>query len=78
VALQRTAEDEVPESKCFGYVQIYDDKPRRRLFEFDKVARVAGPSAGSVPVGRRGGGAASARSIGQSGTTELWERDGVA
>jgi hypothetical protein len=23
----------VPESKCFGYVQTYDDKPRRRLFE---------------------------------------------
>jgi len=32
VAFRRAADDEVPESKCFGYVQIYDDKPRRRRF----------------------------------------------
>jgi hypothetical protein len=36
VAFQRAADDEVPESKCFGYVQTYDDKPRRRLFELMK------------------------------------------
>ena len=33
VAFRRGAGDAVPESKCFGYVQTYDDKPRRRLFE---------------------------------------------
>jgi hypothetical protein len=36
VAFRRVAEDVVPESKCFGYVQTYDDKPRRRLFEVMK------------------------------------------
>ena len=36
VAFRRAAEDEVPESKCFGYVQIYDEKPRRRLWELMK------------------------------------------
>jgi hypothetical protein len=36
VAFRRAADDEVPESKCFGYVQTYDDKPRRRLFELMK------------------------------------------
>jgi hypothetical protein len=33
VAFRRAADDEVPESKCFGYVQTYDQKPRRRLYE---------------------------------------------
>jgi hypothetical protein len=36
VAFRRAADDEVPESKCFGYVQTYDEKPRRRLFELMK------------------------------------------
>jgi hypothetical protein len=36
VAFRREAEDAVPESKCFGYVQTSDDKPRRRLFEVMK------------------------------------------
>jgi hypothetical protein len=36
VAFRRAAEAEVPESKCFGYVQVYDEKPRRRLWELLK------------------------------------------
>jgi len=36
VAFRRAAEDEVPESKCFGYVQTSDEKPRRRLWELVK------------------------------------------
>lgn len=36
VAFRRAADDEVSESKCFGYVQTYDQKPRRRLFELMK------------------------------------------
>jgi len=36
VAFRRAADDEVPESKCFGYVQTYDRKPRRRLYELMK------------------------------------------
>jgi hypothetical protein len=32
----RAANDGVPESKCFGYVQSYDEKPRRRLYELMK------------------------------------------
>ena len=36
VAFRRAAEDEVPESKCFGYVQTYDEKPRQRLWELMK------------------------------------------
>ena len=36
VAFRRASEDEVPESKCFGYVQTYDEKPRRRLWELMK------------------------------------------
>lgn len=36
VAFRRAADDEVPESKCFGYVQTYDEKPRRRLWELMK------------------------------------------
>jgi len=30
------AEDETPSAKCFGFVQTYDDKPRRRLWELMK------------------------------------------
>ena len=30
------AEDETPSAKCFGSVQTYDDKPRRRLWELMK------------------------------------------
>lgn len=36
VAFRREADDEVPETKCFGYVQTYDEKPRRRLWELMK------------------------------------------
>jgi hypothetical protein len=36
VAFRRAADDEVPESKCFGYVQTYDQKPRRRLWALMK------------------------------------------
>jgi hypothetical protein len=36
VAFRREAGDEVPEAKCFGYVQTYDQKPRRRLWELMK------------------------------------------
>ena len=35
-AFRRAANEEEPESKCFGYVQTYDDKPRRRLYEVMK------------------------------------------
>ena len=33
VAFRRAAEEEVAEAKCFGYVQTYDQKPRRRLWD---------------------------------------------
>lgn len=36
VAFRREAADNVPEAKCFGYVQTYDRKPRRRLWELLK------------------------------------------
>jgi hypothetical protein len=36
LAFRREAQDEVPEAKCFGYVQTYDSKPRRRLWELMK------------------------------------------
>ena len=36
VAFRRAADEEVPEAKCFGYVQTYDKKPRRRLYELMK------------------------------------------
>jgi hypothetical protein len=36
VAFRREGEDEVPSAKCFGYVQTYDEKPRRRLWELMK------------------------------------------
>ena len=36
VAFRRNPEDAVPPSKCFGFVQTYDPKPRRRLWELMK------------------------------------------
>jgi len=33
VAFRRTEKREVPADKCFGFVQTYDDKSRRRLWE---------------------------------------------
>jgi hypothetical protein len=33
LAFQRDDEHETPSSKCFGFVQTYDTKPKRRLFE---------------------------------------------
>jgi len=36
VAFRREDEEEVPSAKCFGYVQSYDEKPRRRLWELMK------------------------------------------
>jgi hypothetical protein len=36
VAFQRREEDAVPPPKCFGFVQTYDEKPRRRLWELMK------------------------------------------
>ena len=36
VAFRRREEDAVPPSKCFGFVQTYDPKPRRRLWELMK------------------------------------------
>jgi hypothetical protein len=33
VAFRRREQDAVPPSKCFGFVQTYDPKPRRRLWE---------------------------------------------
>ena len=36
VAFRRNKEDSVPPTKCFGFVQTYDDKPRRRLWELMK------------------------------------------
>jgi hypothetical protein len=33
LAFKREDEDENPSSKCFGFVQTYDQKPKRRLFE---------------------------------------------
>ena len=36
VAFRRSDEEEVPAAKCFGYVQTYDQKPRRRLWEVMK------------------------------------------
>ena len=36
VAFRREANEEVTESKCFGYVQTYDQKSRRRLWEVMK------------------------------------------
>jgi hypothetical protein len=36
VAFRRAEENEVPPAKCFGFVQTYDQKPRRRLWEVMK------------------------------------------
>ncbi|MGH9350754.1 MAG: ISKra4 family transposase, partial [Terriglobia bacterium] len=36
VAFRRREEDVVPPPKCFGFVQMYDPKPRRRLWEVMK------------------------------------------
>jgi hypothetical protein len=36
VAFRRDDATEVPSAKCFGFVQIYDEKPRRRLWELLK------------------------------------------
>src|SRR5258706_15474528 len=36
VAFRREDEGEVPSAKCFGFVQTYDEKPRRRLWELMK------------------------------------------
>ena len=36
VAFRREDNNEVPDAKCFGYVQTYDNKPRRRLWELMK------------------------------------------
>jgi hypothetical protein len=53
VAFRRNHEDELPSSKCFGYVQTYDQKPRRRVWEVMKSQGAAGESAGGVHVRRR-------------------------
>jgi hypothetical protein len=36
VAFRRDDEGEVPSAKCFGFVQTYDEKPRRRSWELMK------------------------------------------
>jgi hypothetical protein len=36
VAFRRQEEAEVPPAKCFGFVQTYDKKPRRQLWELMK------------------------------------------
>ena len=36
VAFRRNEEGEVPSAKCFGFVQTYDEQPRRRLWELMK------------------------------------------
>jgi hypothetical protein len=36
VAFRRSENDAVPPAKCFGFVQTYDQKPRRRLWEVMK------------------------------------------
>ena len=36
VAFRREDETETPSAKCFGFVQTYDEKPRRRLWELLK------------------------------------------
>ncbi len=36
VAFQRDELEEIPSAKCFGFVQTYDQKPRRRLWELMK------------------------------------------
>lgn len=46
-------EGAVPPSKCFGFVQTYDPKPRQRLWELRKPQGDARKPAGRVSV-RRG------------------------
>ena len=36
VAFRRREEDAIPSPKCFGFVQTYDEKPRRRLWQLMK------------------------------------------
>jgi hypothetical protein len=36
VAFRREEPDEMPSAKCFGFIQTYDEKPRRRLWELLK------------------------------------------
>jgi hypothetical protein len=36
VSFRREDATEAPSAKCFGFVQIYDEKPRRRLWELLK------------------------------------------
>ena len=36
MAFRRAEQDDVPPAKCFGFVQTYDQKPRRRLWEVMK------------------------------------------
>jgi hypothetical protein len=33
LAFRRADEKDIPSSKCFGFVQTLDTKPKRRLFE---------------------------------------------
>jgi hypothetical protein len=40
-------------SKCFGFVQSYDDRPKRRLFRSSEIAGNAGKSAGGLSIGLR-------------------------
>lgn len=42
LAFRRDADDEVPESKCFGYLQTHDEKPRQRLWELLKSPGLQG------------------------------------
>jgi hypothetical protein len=35
-AFRREDATDVPSAKCFGFVQTYDEKPRRRLWELMK------------------------------------------
>ena len=35
-AFRRDEDEDVPSAKCFGFVQTYDKKPRRRLWELMK------------------------------------------
>jgi hypothetical protein len=42
VAFRRESNDAVSEAKCFGYVQTYDEKPRRRLWELMKSQGLQG------------------------------------
>jgi len=41
LAFRRAEEDPLPPAKCFGFVQTFDEKPRRRLFELLKSQGMA-------------------------------------